>query len=214
MTLHHLPHLGMINVEHITKVNTRSAHWTFSGHYARWKRDRKTGKRHGVGLQPWRDRKTGKWRRPSGYSLEHRDRIFHKATMMVWLVGDRHPLEYHFPNDVQAEKARLDVTAAINAIRAGEGDVERIVAAAVRTHIRVNDDWVGVVHSAPPPARHHTIIHAMHRLRPEPFLGEQGFITSTGRWVDRQQAMGIAVAAGQVPPEKVTAPRLFSEDLW
>ena len=39
----------------------------------------------------------------------------------------------------------------------------------------------------------------------------QGFLTSTGRFVDRQEAMKIAVSAGQTAASKTD---LFSEDLY
>lgn len=41
---------------------------------------------------------------------------------------------------------------------------------------------------------------------------DQGFLTSTGRFVDREEAWTIAVAAGQV--EKGAARDLWSEDLY
>lgn len=40
---------------------------------------------------------------------------------------------------------------------------------------------------------------------------DQGFFTSHGRYVDREEAAAIAVAAGQVDPQVKI---LFSEDLW
>lgn len=44
--------------------------------------------------------------------------------------------------------------------------------------------------------------------------GEQGFVTSVGRFVDRTEAAAIAVRAGQVDSEKVQRRGyLFSEDL-
>lgn len=40
---------------------------------------------------------------------------------------------------------------------------------------------------------------------------DQGFLTSTGRYVDRHEGAKIALASGQI--DKAT-PHLFSEDLW
>jgi hypothetical protein len=86
---------------------------------------------------------------------------------------------------------------------------ERIVAAAIRAN--------GVVFSEIPPARHHTILHAIDSLGLNPIeIGapnNQGFITSTGRFVQRRQAAGIAVEAGQIDAPKWGA-ELYSEDLW
>lgn len=83
---------------------------------------------------------------------------------------------------------------------------EIIVAAAVRTP-------TGVSHM-PPPARHHHIVHKLHdeyRIVSAP--KDQGFLTSYGRFVSREEAARIAVDSRQI-----TVPqwgnKLFSEDLW
>ena len=73
---------------------------------------------------------------------------------------------------------------------------ERIIAAAVQ---------IGATISLPPPARHHTIIQTVNTVMrivgtlatPE----AQGFLTSTGRFVNRVEAFYLAANAGQ-------------EDLW
>lgn len=95
---------------------------------------------------------------------------------------------------------------------------EHIVAAAIR-RLEANrgsgDDVVMMTYTMPAPARHHHILHAMPAQNDGVVGPEaQGFLTSTGRWVDRQTAMSLAVAAGQVDPSKVRMPHLFSEDLW
>ena len=44
---------------------------------------------------------------------------------------------------------------------------------------------------------------------------EQGFVTMTGRFVNRREAYGIALKAGQIPFESYDPKReLFSEDLY
>lgn len=76
--------------------------------------------------------------------------------------------------------------------------------------IRIN----GEVWQLPAPARHHHIIrvwsevHEGARLIPG---SQQGFVTSTGRFVSREVAAQIAFAAGQVSRKKRA---LFSEDVW
>lgn len=89
-------------------------------------------------------------------------------------------------------------------------DDERIVAAAICAE--------GITFTAPPPARHGHILRIMSET-----LGldairlglpdNQGFITSSGRFVGRRAAAGIAVSAGQIDQPKWGA-ELFSEDLW
>ena len=86
----------------------------------------------------------------------------------------------------------------------------RIVAAAIR---------VGpMIISAPPPARHHTLMHAFWAHDNESCINpkDQGFLTSEGKFVGREEAKKIALAAEQVLPgqghERHT--ELFSEDLF
>lgn len=71
--------------------------------------------------------------------------------------------------------------------------------------------------SAPPPARHHNIIHALKGMtgkhtQPD----DQGFLTSTGRYVERAEALQIALASGQkmIDHPSRHAIKLYSEDLW
>jgi hypothetical protein len=86
---------------------------------------------------------------------------------------------------------------------------ERIAAAA----IRFNE----TVLSLPAPARHHHCIRAATHVgyedwRPE---HEQGFVTSTGRFVGREEAARIAMNAGQLLDRARMHPvGLFSEDVW
>lgn len=43
----------------------------------------------------------------------------------------------------------------------------------------------------------------------------QGFVTNTGRWVDRDESVRIAVAAGQCDKKDIwSSVGLFSEDMW
>lgn len=84
---------------------------------------------------------------------------------------------------------------------------EAIVAAAVML-----DDEVWQL---PRPARHHHILWALDQVLPGRAIEAhvQGFMTNTGRFVEREEAARIASMAGQVG--KLSAPpHLFSEDLW
>lgn len=92
---------------------------------------------------------------------------------------------------------------------------ETIVAAACRLPAALGEYMLTV--SLPAPARHHDILHAVYRIKDEQLVGskEQGFLTSKGRYVSREQAWEIVVAAGQpLIPRDGQGGRLYSEDLW
>lgn len=88
---------------------------------------------------------------------------------------------------------------------------ETIVAAAV---------FHGCTISLPPPARHHTILHSltlvMGDLAAEVHPANQGFLTSTGRFVNRTEGYYIASRADQIIHKSGNAgePTLYSEDMW
>ena len=74
----------------------------------------------------------------------------------------------------------------------------------------------GTQYNLPAPKRHHHIFGVMHNdgVLPEDRYGcTQGFLTSTGRFVDRTEAGKIAIEAGQIKTLK-WHPYLYSEDLW
>ena len=78
--------------------------------------------------------------------------------------------------------------------------------------------WEGLVLSMDRPARHGDLIRELSRLGlPEACHGEQGFVTSDGKFVDRQSAYEIAMRAGQIlaTAQSLFPGRdLFTEDLW
>jgi hypothetical protein len=89
---------------------------------------------------------------------------------------------------------------------------ERIAAAAI---------FMGATISLPPPARHHTILATMDLVMGLNAIQNgaptcQGFITSTGRYVNRVEAYYIANAAGQIIHKSGNKgePTLYSEDMW
>ena len=79
----------------------------------------------------------------------------------------------------------------------------------------IRDDE-GFVYDVPRPGRHHDVINHMidDAGFPPPVTGEQGFTTSTGRFVGREEAMQIAKAAGQLIAEPHVPDMLFSEDIF
>ena len=75
----------------------------------------------------------------------------------------------------------------------------------------------GVIYAVPRPGRHHTVIAMMANegLPNEAMaLPNQGFVTSTGRFVDRYEGARIARAAGQIIREPTPPDMLTSEDVW
>jgi hypothetical protein len=92
-----------------------------------------------------------------------------------------------------------------------KSSTERIVSAALQRP-------GGAISALPAPYRHHDIIRHMSGVGWSPAkiaLCEQGFVTDTGRFVDRKSAWRIADAAGQISrlPGGVEG-LLFSENLW
>lgn len=91
---------------------------------------------------------------------------------------------------------------------------ETIIAAACRI---VNDAGIYVA-SVPKPGRHHHIFRALKASGEQCLIlpDDQGFLTSTGCFVEREEAFLIASRAGQVnrKPGGYDGPQLFSEDLW
>ncbi len=75
-----------------------------------------------------------------------------------------------------------------------------------------------LIFSAPPPVRHHTLMHDVDRYFGDShqlFLpSEQGFLGSDGRFYSRPDAMYIAVTGGQIVGGKFGGTDLYSEDLW
>lgn len=86
---------------------------------------------------------------------------------------------------------------------------ERIVSAALC-------ETSGLIYSLPAPARHHNVMHALHKVMDGSVQHiEQGFLTNTGRFVTREQAHAIASAAGQIIRRcGGDEHALYSENLW
>ncbi len=62
--------------------------------------------------------------------------------------------------------------------------------------------------------RHNDCIFVAHRVSGEkPVLGTYGFLTTDGKFVDRKQAMDIAIEAGQVG-KSLQGTSLYSEDIY
>ena len=71
--------------------------------------------------------------------------------------------------------------------------------------------------TAPPPARHANLLHPTVTITAEHgWARHQGFITSTGRFVDREEGLKIALASEQpmIDHPSRNSTMLFSEDLW
>jgi hypothetical protein len=85
------------------------------------------------------------------------------------------------------------------------------------TITRVAIKYEGKTWTLPAPNRHHHIIRMIADSNGIGIDGEdeQGFMTDTGRFVNRVEALKIALDANQVLDiNNIRAKRLFSEDLW
>lgn len=84
---------------------------------------------------------------------------------------------------------------------------ERLVGVAI-----VVDPLQGII-AVQKNGRHANVIHSLAKAGCDiPVVGEQGFITSEGRFVDRLDGKKIAQAAGQCG--KTEFNQLYSEDVW
>lgn len=79
----------------------------------------------------------------------------------------------------------------------------------------------GAIYDVPAPGRHHNVIRMLVDMQlagpANPVTDTGGFLTSTGRYVDREEAWLIAEAAGQLLARAPTDGRggmLYSEDVW
>ena len=102
-----------------------------------------------------------------------------------------------------------EVLEAIATVLRRPGHAETIATAAIRV--------AGEVWTLPRPARHHVLIQAWVHSHPhgkrKRIDEEQGFVTSTGRFVDRAEAERIARTARQLVGD-IIGGELTSEDLW
>lgn len=74
----------------------------------------------------------------------------------------------------------------------------------------------GRVIALPRPHRHNHLYAFAAFIGQQPQDHDSGFMTSTGRYVDREEAQRICIAAGQ-PNRRIGAQhdtKLYSEDVW
>ena len=89
--------------------------------------------------------------------------------------------------------------------------MEKIIAAAISYPV---NDIISCIDSG---ERHNEIYEGLYKSYgsqlPEDLI--EGFLTNTGRFVDRYEAKEIAVAANQlIVPIEETYAELYSEDVW
>jgi hypothetical protein len=107
-----------------------------------------------------------------------------------------------------AQEAKLEeqINAALAATSPENEKIDRVA-------IRYDD--IGVFH-LPRPARHHHVMWCRLLIDGQrtPGAAEQGFITTTGRFVGRREAFEIATRHGQIIEKHGNPELLFSEDVW
>ena len=83
---------------------------------------------------------------------------------------------------------------------------ERIISVAISSF--------GIIASLPAPARHGDVLRKLADFN-DLVVGPdaQGFLTNTGRYVNRREAAHIAITSGQIDGMK-WPPYLYSEDIW
>lgn len=83
------------------------------------------------------------------------------------------------------------------------------------THVAIKTEDE-VVWSLPSPNRHHDVINHIYEQRQDGKMvtGEQGFLNNEGVFLDRKEALQIAIQANQLIRKTFPENELFSEDLW
>lgn len=75
----------------------------------------------------------------------------------------------------------------------------------------------GVTYALPAPNRHPNVIEMISRATgvTQDIAGTQGFLDDRGKFLNRKNALAVALKAGQVKcPDSIRAGQLFSEDVW
>lgn len=72
--------------------------------------------------------------------------------------------------------------------------------------------WIMV--SLPAPYRHAHVMHPTNIMAGRHVTEQQGFLTSKGRFVPRDEAWKIAEVQGQIKQTTGSKGTLFSEDMW
>lgn len=85
-----------------------------------------------------------------------------------------------------------------------------------KRHItRVAVRFSGVAHSLEAPYRHHHVLRDIYANNGKTFPNVQGFLDNRGKFLNRRDAMRVALAAGQVlMGSALHGYLLYSEDMW
>lgn len=82
-----------------------------------------------------------------------------------------------------------------------------------RTILQAAIQQDGQIYTLPRPNRHHHIIHGPMTGIYQRSASVQGFLTSAGEFVNREEAARLVLKSGQIK-ELAHPPFLYSEDLW
>jgi hypothetical protein len=68
----------------------------------------------------------------------------------------------------------------------------------------------------PAPKRHHHVIRFICEFTGANYVDDmqQGFLDETGKFLNRKEALAVALESNQVSAAVVRAGKLFSEDIW
>lgn len=73
----------------------------------------------------------------------------------------------------------------------------------------------GDIYALPAPHRHHHVLRMIHQQSGKTWPNIQGFLDNRGKFLDRRNALRLALHAKQVlQPATVRGGKLYSEDLW
>lgn len=82
------------------------------------------------------------------------------------------------------------------------------------THVAIV--FEGRTYSLPKPYRHHDVIRQIYEVTGKGMYGPdiQGFLDHNGTFLNRKQALEVAISCEQLIDENIISGRLYSENLW
>lgn len=154
--------------------------------------------------------------------------LYHRALNLKWMVG----LPHRVQNVIAAygcEQIVFNKNKFIADVKKGKflreaKNAGPVTVDIIKAHLGIKDNVEliegvaiiqdGELYQLPKPNRHHHLIRLIFDKTGKTVNGEQGFITSTKRFVTRTEGLIVAKKAKQLLPRHEHQYHLFSESVW